>query len=303
MWSRFCKYLRFACIGVAILSATLPARAQDNPDWTTPIAPFRIADNLYYVGSRDLAAYLVVTPDGNILINSNLVSSPPQIRHSVEQLGLRWRDIRILLVSHAHSDHVSGSAAILKDTGAKYEVMEADVPAVQTGGRADFAYGPAPQYPPAHVDRVLHDGDKVTLGRVTLTAHLTPGHTKGCTTWTMQVHVPGEPLGTQRDVVIVGSWYVNPGYRLVPLHGKPPSYPGIADDYRRSFAVLQKLPCDIFLGAHGSYFDMLAKLARMHAEGDRVWIDPEGYRRAIADRERAFQTELQHQQAEASRGQ
>jgi len=276
------------------------ARADENPDWTTPVTPFRIADNLYYVGSRDLASYLITTPQGDILINSNLETSPAQIRHSVEQLGFHWSDIKILLISHAHYDHDAGSAAILAQTHAKYMVMEGDVSVVESGGATDFAYGPKPQYPRAHVDRTLYDGDTVTLGNVTLTAHKTAGHTRGCTTWTMRVHVPGEPASQLRNVVIVGSWNVNPGFRLIASHGKPASYPGIEQDYIHTFTVLNALPCDIFLGAHGMYFNMRAKLAHMPLEGDKVWIDPDGYHRAVAERKAAFETELHKQQAEAS---
>jgi metallo-beta-lactamase class B len=292
---------RLATLLPLILSVAIGAQSStQNPDWTTPVAPFRIADNLYYVGSRDLASYLVVTPDGDILINSDLVSSPPLIRHSVEQLGFHWSDIKILLISHAHSDHAGGSAEILRETHAKYMVMGGDDSVVETGGRTDFAYGPEPQYPEAHVDRVLRDGDKVELGGVTLFAHKTPGHTRGCTTWTMRVHVPGEPADRRRSVVIVGSWSVNPGYRLVAADGKPASYHNISTDYAHTFAVLHALPCDIFLGAHGIYFNMLAKLARMPQEGDAVWIDPEGYQSAVSEHEQEFQAELHRQQAAAS---
>ena len=291
------RHLSLALIAILLLPA---ARADEHPDWTTSITPFRIADNLYYVGSRDLASYLITTPQGDILINSNLTTSPPQIRHSVEQLGFHWSDIKILLISHAHSDHDAGSAEILRETHAKYMVMDGDVPVAESGGKTDFAYGgPKPDYPSAHVDRVLHDGDKITLGGVTLTAHKTAGHTRGCTTWTMRVHVPGEPATKLRNVVIVGSWNVNPGFRLVASHGKPASYPGIAQDYEHTFDVLHALPCDIFLGAHGQYFDMLAKLARMPQQGDSVWIDPDGYKRAVAERQQAFETELHKQQAAA----
>ena len=157
------------------------ASAQSNADWTTPVAPFRIADGLYYVGSKDLASYLVVTPQGNILINSSLEGSPALIRQSVEQLGFKYSDIRILLISHAHWDHNAGSARVVKETGAKYMVMDGDVPVVESGGALDFAYGDSP-YPKAKVDRVLHDGDEVKLGDAVLVAHETAGHTRGCTT-------------------------------------------------------------------------------------------------------------------------
>ncbi len=266
--------------------------AASNPEWTTPITPFQIADNLYYVGSQDLASYLVVTPKGDILINSSLESSPPLIRKSVEQLGFRFKDIKILLISHAHSDHDAGSAEVKRLTGAQYMVMDGDVPVVESGGAKDFNY-PKDLYPAVKVDRVLHDGDEVRLGGVVLVAHKTPGHTRGCTTWTVRAPVGGQP----RDVVIVGSWNVNPGFRLVDRPGKPASYPGIAADYAHTFVILKGLPCDVFLGAHGVYFEMLEKLQRAQAgAGESVWIDPEGYRAAVAERQQAFEAELKRQQ-------
>lgn len=286
------RVLSLLLLLVAGLLPHTPARAQVNRDWTTPIAPFRIADNLYYVGSRDLAAYLITTPQGDILLNANYTSSPPQIRHSVEQLGFRWREIRILLVSHAHVDHAGGAAQILRETGARFEVMDGDADVMESGGGTDFAFGGRKgiQFPPAHVDHVLHDGEAVTLGGVTLVAHRTPGHTRGCTTWTMKAHLPGEPAGTLRDVVIVGSWSVLSEYRLLAVHGgKPASYPGIANDFATTFAKLHALPCDVFLASHGSIFGMLAKLQRMPQEGDRVWVDPEGYRVALTKAQRAYE--------------
>ena len=274
------------------MAAPVGLQADEHPDWTAPIAPFRIADNLYYVGSRDLASYLIVTPAGDILINSSLESSPALIRRSVEQLGIHFSDIHILLISHAHFDHDAGSAEIGRMTGAQYMVMDSDVPVVESGGAKDFFYMNH-AYPPAKVDRVLHDGDEVHLGGSVLVAHKTPGHTRGCTTWTMRSTQQGKPV----NVVIVGSWNVNPGYRLVSRPGGPASYPGIADDYRKTFAVLKGLPCDIFLGAHGRYFDLLAKLQRANAgAGQKVWIDPEGYRKEVAEKEREFEAELLRQE-------
>ena len=266
--------------------------AQPRPEWTAPQAPFRVIGNIYYVGSRDLASYLIVTPQGDILINSNLTSSPPQIRESVEKLGFHFKDIRILLISHAHWDHDAGSAEILRQTGAKYMVMAQDVPVVESGGRKDFAYGNSADewYPPAKVDRVLHDGDEVRLGSTVLVAHLTPGHTQGCTTWTMKV----ENGGKTYNVVIVGSPNVNPGpgYKLV---GNA-RYPQIAQDYEKTFRVLKSLPCDVFLGAHGSYFDMKDKLARMKKGATNPFIDPAGYKAYVAETERAFQIKLAKQE-------
>src|SRR5678815_4814197 len=163
--------------------------AQAKADWTEPFPPFRIAGNLYYVGSRGLANYLIATPQGHILINSDLEANVPLIRASIEQLGFKFSDVKILLISHAHWDHDAGSAKVKELTGATYMVMDADVAVVESGGRTDFHYGndAGALYPPLHVDRVLHDGDQVKLGDAVLVAHLTPGHTKGCTTWTMKV--------------------------------------------------------------------------------------------------------------------
>jgi metallo-beta-lactamase class B len=280
-----------ALLALMISVFALALKADPSPDWTTPFPPFHIAGNLYYVGSADLASYLISTPQGLILINSNLASSPPLIRRSVEALGFKWSDIKILLISHAHYDHCAGSAEVLKETGAKYEVMDADVSVVQSGGRTDFQYGsdPTMRFPTAHVDRVLHDGDTVSLGGVVLTAHLTAGHTRGTTTWTINEHEGGRTL----HVVIVGSPNVNPGYKLV----KNTVYQQIAADYKHGFAVLNSLPCDIFLGAHGGYFDLKEKYAKFK-NGDRnAFIDPSGYKAYIADRQQAFEAELARQSA------
>ena len=281
-------------LALLLVCVASPLHAAAHSDWTTPIAPFRIADNLYYVGSRDLAAYLVTTPAGNVLINANLVSSPPQIRASVERLGFRWGDTKILLNSQAHSDHIAGAAQVLRETHARDMVMEGDADVVESGGRTDFAGGTEGilRFPPARVDRVLHDKDTVVLGDTTLTAHKTAGHTRGCTTWTMRAHLPGEPAGTVRDVVIIGGMAALSQYRLSDRPGRRASYPGIAEDFRQTFRTLRGLPCDIFLGAHGEYFGMLAKLARMEASGATVWIDPAGYRAAVDHGEKAFEAAL-----------
>jgi metallo-beta-lactamase class B len=263
--------------------------AQGNPDWTEPFPPFQIAGTLYYVGTRGLASYLVTTPRGHILINSDLEENVPQVRASVEQLGFKFTDIKILLISHAHWDHDAGSATIKALTGARYMVMDADVPTVESGGRTDFQYADSPRslYPPTKVDRVLHDGDTVTIGDVILVAHLTPGHTKGCTTWTMKVQAGGRTL----DVVVVGSPNVNPGYKLV----NNDRYPAIAADYERMFRVLKSLPCDIFLGAHGNYFDLESKYARLKGGDRNAFVDAAGYQKYVAQKEQDFRAELAKQ--------
>ena len=280
---------------VVALGRAQSLRAQSRADWTEPFPAFHIAGNLYYVGSKGLASYLIATPQGHILINSNLQESVPLIRASVEQLGFKFGDIKVLLISHAHWDHDAGSAAIKSLTGARYMVMAEDAPVVESGGTADFQYGSdsVMRYPPTKVDRALHDGDTVQLGSTVLVAHLTPGHTKGCTTWTLKV----TESGTSYDVVIVGSPNVNPGYKLVGNS----AYPQIAADYGRTFRVLKSLPVDIFLGAHGSYFDLASKYVRMKTSGMSAFVDPAGYRSYVQDREEAFRAELSKQNAATSR--
>ena len=261
------------------------------PEWTRAFPPFRIVGNLYYVGSEDLAAYLITTPSGNILINSNLASSPVQIRKSIEALGFKFSDTKILLISHGHYDHAGGSAAIRRLTRARYEVMDSDVPVVESGGRTDFQFSrdKAMWFPPAHVDRVLHDGDQVSLGGTVLTAHKTAGHTKGTTTWTMDADEAGKRL----HVVIIGSPNVLDSYKLVGNR----TYPQIADDFRKQFAVLQALPCDVFLGAHASSFDLKAKYDRLK-RGDRdAFVDRAGYQQYVEERKQSFLAALKRQQA------
>lgn len=274
---------------IVTLAAAAALFAQANSDWTEPFPPYPVIGNVHYVGSKGLASYLITTSQGHILINSNLDTSAPQIRASIEKLGFRFRDVKILLISHAHWDHCAGSARIKEQTGAKYMVMDADAPEIEAGGKGNFQYGNSTDtlYTPAKVDRVLHDGDEVKLGETVLVAHLTPGHTKGCTTWSMKASEGGKSY----SVVIVGSPNVNPGYQLV--HNS--RYPRIAQDYERTFRVLKSLPCDVFLGAHGSYFGMEAKVARIKESGPNPFIDPEGYKSYVAEREQSFRAELKKQ--------
>ncbi|OLB87491.1 MAG: subclass B3 metallo-beta-lactamase [Acidobacteria bacterium 13_2_20CM_2_57_6] len=265
------------------------AFAQGSPDWTEPFPSFHIAGNLYYVGSKGLANYLLTTPQGNILINSDLESNVPMIEASIEKLGFKFKDTKVLLISHAHWDHDAGSAKVKEMTGASYMVMDADVPVVESGGKADFQYGSSPGflYPPTKVDRLLHDRDEVRLGGAVLVAHLTPGHTKGCTTWTMKVTEGGNTY----NVVIIGSPNVNPGYKLI----RNSNYPQIAEDYERMWSVLKSLPCDIFLGAHGGYFGLEEKYPLMKKGGANPFIDPSGYKKFVAQKEQEFRTEFAKQ--------
>jgi metallo-beta-lactamase class B len=275
---------------VAALAFALPASLLAvNPAWTKAILPFHIAGNLYYVGTEDLASYLIVTPQGNILINSTLAANVPLIERNVKALGFQFSDIKILLISHAHYDHCGGGARIKQLTGAKYFVMDGDAQVVESGGKTDFQYShdATMYFFPTKVDRVLHDGDRVKLGDAILTAHLTAGHTKGTTTWTFDEMDQGK----LQHVVIVGGPYVNAREKLVDNR----TYPDAAQDFQHGFAVLNSLPCDIFLGAHGLYFRLRQKLARMQLGESHVFVDPEGYGAFAADCERAFQAELKRQ--------
>ncbi|HET9832576.1 MAG TPA: subclass B3 metallo-beta-lactamase [Vicinamibacterales bacterium] len=269
---------------LALFSLLLPVavRAQANPDWHRAIPGFKIAGNLYYVGTADLAVYLIVTPKGNIIINSDFKEDVPTIRKSIEGLGFKYGDTKIILISHAHGDHDEGVGLIKSQTGAQLMVMDADAAQVEStaSGR-----------PGAKVDRVLHDRDAVELGGAKLTARLTPGHTPGCTTWTMQVTEGGRTL----NAVIVGSPNVNPGYILV----NNKTYPQIAGDYVKTFAILKTLPVDLFLGAHGAYFNLKDKLPKLNAGGVNPFIDPDGYKAYVVEREQAFEKELAKQTAGA----
>jgi len=243
------------------------AFGQDTSTWHEPFPPHRIADNLFYVGSRGLSSYLITTSDGHILINSSFERTVPLIRASIEKLGFKITEIKIILSSHAHGDHVEGTGLMQELTGAKVFVMQGDDPVMRAGGEGQYLY--KDRWKPCRVDRVLKDGDEVTLGGATLVAHLTPGHTRGCTTWTMTARDHGKPL----RVVIIGSPNVNSGYQLVNNR----DYPEISDDFARTFKILKSLPCDIFLGAHGSYYGMEAKYARLQKNPNtNPFIDREG---------------------------
>jgi metallo-beta-lactamase class B len=263
---------------LSFLTVSAALLAQANPDWHREFPAFRIAGNLYYVGTADLAIYLITTPQGNILINSNFEQDLPLLKKSIAGLGFKYEDTKILLISHAHGDHDAAIGLIKRETGAKLEVMQQDVASEESTGRGR---------PGAHVDRVLHDGDTVELGGSKWTAHLTPGHTPGCTTWTAQVQDGGRTL----NVVIIGSPNVNAGYYLVGNK----NYPQIAEDYVKTFAVLRSLPCDVFLGAHGAYFGLLAKYEKFKAGDKNAFIDPQGYKDYVASKDAEFRTEWERQ--------
>jgi metallo-beta-lactamase class B len=252
-----------------------------------PFPAHRVVGNVYYVGSKALASYLITTPEGHILINSSFEETVPLIRVAMESLGFKLRDVKILLASHAHSDHVAGHALMKELTGAQVFVMRGDEDVIASGGQGQYLYKDS-RWKPCAVDRVLNDGDEVKLGDATLIARRTPGHTRGCTTWTWRAAEGGKTY----DVVVIGSPNVNPGFRLV----NNADYPQIAEDFAQTFAVLKSLPCDVFLGAHGDYYGMLAKHERL-GTGSNPFIDSEGYRAYVDLKENAFRRTLAEQGA------
>lgn len=263
------------------LVVSLPGVAQyapANAAWNQPVAPFRIADNLYYVGVKGVASYLVTTPKGDMLLDTGFRETVPLVEASIRKLGFRVEDVHILLLSHAHSDHAGGLAGMKAATHGRLLVSPGDAPVLERGGKDDFAFADRMQFPPVKVDELLKDGVPVTLGGVEMTPHFTPGHTKGCTTWTMTVRDRGQ----LRHVVFACS-LSTPGYQVV----NNPKYPGMLKDYRASIAMMRALPCDIFLAAHPEQFGMAEKLKELkaHPDGPNPFVDPAGYRAYLDDSE------------------
>jgi metallo-beta-lactamase class B len=254
-------------------------------DQTTQFPPHKIIGNVYYVGTKSLAAFLVVTPQGNVLINSMYERNVPILQKSVEQLGFKFSDTKILLGSHAHGDHQEGDALVKQLSGAQVMAMAEDVPALEAmkpGGK------------PHPIDRVLHDGDSVTLGGTTLVAHLTPGHARGCTTWTMKVQEGGQTY----DVMIIGSLGVNPGFKLV----NNPDTPGMADEFTRAFTVSRTLPCDVPLGSHPGMYNLAEKFDKLGKGGPNPFIDPAGCKAELDLDEAMFHAVLDAQRKAAAGG-
>ncbi|PKR87344.1 subclass B3 metallo-beta-lactamase [Pleomorphomonas diazotrophica] len=256
--------------------------------WREPQEPFHIAGALNFVGTRGLGSYLFATSDGLILLNTGDPTSGPMVEASIRKLGFDPKNIKIIINGHGHSDHAGGFAYLKKLSGAQVDIMEPDIAMLEDGGKSDFHYGKDWQVmgqEPVKVDRALRDGDRVTLGEVTLTALSTPGHTRGSTTWVTHVTEAGKTY----LVVFPDGGGFNPGYRLT---GPDADYPGIADDYRRTHHIQEMLKPDMWFGHHTEYFDMEGKLKRMAQEGPAVWVDPEGYREFVAGKKRAFEDQI-----------
>ena len=291
------QHFRPACWSAVLLLALafflpISIRAQSDPvsrSWNRPVKPFRIIGNVYYVGAIEVSSFLITTPQGHILLDSGFAETVPQIRENVTQLGFKLEDVKLLINSHAHYDHAGGLAELKALTGAKLAASEADAAQLASGGKGDFQWGDTLAFAPVQADRILHDGDTIELGGVWMVAHLTPGHTKGNTTWTMEVKDGGKTY----NVVFMGSTSA-PDYKLV----NNPKYPNIVADYQRSFRVLESLPCDVFLGPHGSFFGLTEKMTGLE-QGAKTnpFIDPQGYRDFLKDSKQNFYEQLKTQQA------
>ena len=268
-----CSFLRTATVVTALAAAPSLALAQTVEDRTqdkVAFPPHKVIGNVYAVGTAMLNSYLITTPQGHILINTNFEDTVPLLRDAVEKAGFKMTDIKIILGSHAHGDHMQADAIVKELTGgAQVMAMEQDVPALKNMK--------APSGKPHPIDRVLKDGDTVTLGGTTLTAHLTPGHTRGCTTWTMKATEGGRTYdvaiacgGLQEDARLVNN----------------KNYPEIADDFAKAIAVYKKLPVDVFLASHSWFFDPAGKYKRMSTEKTNPYIDPAGFKAWVANMEK-----------------
>jgi metallo-beta-lactamase class B len=269
-------------LGGCVSQAGVPGNMQA---WNRPFPPYRVLDNVYYVGTNEIAQFLIATSAGLILLDSGFEASVPQLQENIASLGFRYSDIKLLLTSHAHIDHVQAHAMVRRQTGARVVASSLDAPLIEHGGKGDPLYDGVYAWTPSPVDWRVRDRETITLGSKTLTAHLTPGHTLGAVTWTMQVTDGGRSL----DVVFFPSANINPGVRLQG----PPNYPGIVEDFERSFARWKSLKCDVFLADHGDFYDMSEKYGRLRAGATpNPFIDPGGYRTFVEDAERRFRTQL-----------
>jgi metallo-beta-lactamase class B len=282
----------FGLVFVLIGFVLLPVRTQDLNNyqsllnaWNQPVKPFQIIGNIYYVGTNNLACYVIKSNAGLILLDTAMQESGPIVRANIEALGFKLNDIKIMLSSHAHFDHVAGHADMKAATGAKVCATKADAEILESGGKKGF-HPIAPYYKPVKVDEILKDGATVRLGEVAMTAHLTPGHTEGNTAWTMTT----EDNGKKYNVVFTSSMSINPGVRMV----NNPTWAGVAEAYAKSFQILKSLPCDVFLGPHAPFFAMAEKVKRLGAQPN-PFIDPQGFRRFITMNERNYREQIKRE--------
>jgi metallo-beta-lactamase class B len=268
-----------------------PVQAQNNPEWTRPFPPFKLIGNIYWVGSYDLSTYLITTPQGHILVNTGLAESASNIKASVEQLGFKMSDVKILTATHGHFDHVAAMADLKKMTGASLVISERDKDLLESGGGADFRWGdtPSARFPTVKVDRTFKDGESISLGSTALTTHLHAGHTKGATSFTTEVRENGK---TYR-VVIANMGSINPGVTVTGM----PKYPGIMQDYAQTFASQKAMKIDVFLASHASQFRMHDKYKPGDAYNPDRFVDPAGFLRAVSELEKGYLAQVAREKA------
>ena len=263
-----------------------------NQDWIKPFPALHIVGNVYYVGTYDLASYLITTDQGHVLVNTGVGSSVPMIRSNVESLGFRFADIRLLLATHGHWDHVAGMAEIKRLTGAQMLMHEADVPVLEDGGNSDYRFLPKGRgavYEPVRVDRRLKDGEVIRLGALAITAHHHPGHTKGATSFTFTTR----DAGRDYRVGIMNMNGINEGVELL----NSPGYPAIVTEYAGTFAKQKQISIDVFLSSHAGQFGLHEKYKPGAAYDPNRFVDSAGYRAAVERAERAYTAQLQREKA------
>lgn len=278
---------------ICLLFVLCPAaRAQEKAEWRSwnkPIPPFRVIGNIYYVGANEITSFLITSPKGHILLDGGFKETAPQIEANIQKLGFKLRDVKVLINSQAHSDHAGGFAELKRATGARLLIAEGDADLVARGGHDDFAFGNSMTYPPAKVDGIIHEGEDVWVGDAVMSAHITPGHTKGCTTWTAKATENGHSY----DVLFLCSVSA-PGYKLV----NNPKYPNIVEDYRETFRRLNQIHVDVFLGSHGSFFNLEEKRKAIGEGKPNPFVVPGEFTAFMKKAELSFNSQLDQQKAD-----
>lgn len=282
--------MRKALTAIAAMVGLAAAAFADWPEsWHQPTAPFRIVGNVYYVGGKGLAAYLITSPKGHILLDGTLAENVPFVERNVAALGFDIRDVKILLNTHAHFDHAAGLSALKADSGATMMASAADRPILESGHILVENSNGLPDFPPVKVDRIVRNGEFVRLGGIAMKATLTPGHTPGCTSWSTVTHDQGRALR-----VVFPCSITTAGNRLIGNK----TYPGIVADYRRSFARLGAIKADVVLTAHPELSDLFARQAR---GGGSAFIDRRLLPKLVADARAQFERDLADERAQARR--
>lgn len=281
----------FPAIAILLLYVSCQTQSnQSDRDSNQPVEPFRIIGNIYYVGASDITSFLITTPNGHFLLDGGFAETVPQIKANVARLGFKLTDVKFLLNSQQHYDHAAGLAELKTLSGAKMVASAGDKPGLENGGKGDFFFGDTMSYTPVKVDRVVSDGEEIELGDVRMKALITPGHTRGCTTWEVSVKDGGRVY----NVIFVCSASV-PGYTLT----RTEKYPNIIADYETTFETLKKQKPDVFLAAHGVFFDLLGKAAKLRAGASpNPFIDPAGYEKYVVDAEKAFRERLKSERSQ-----